>query len=364
MTKIQKVLIQIFSKHQDLMGKLDSLHFSSEIQSICKKLKPEELSSLFIETAFISSALKFLSEEYWIQNKNTVLCENAYKSFIVPLFNSELWPLYYLEELLSNSTLSAIKIIQEKSLTIEEEILSLVKKKTTSEQKSFVSTSLHLMTPLFNFENNLQYEKKSQGLHLGLSLYRAFDGLDEVFNLNYKADHDMKTDLQNTERLYEGAGVGVQSSYATLLTAISNLNLAQGCRFIDLGSGYGRVGLVIGLMRPDVDFIGYEFVEHRVDIANSSSEKLGLSEHVHFYTQDLSLKDFQIPEADIYYLYDPFSKETYDHVLSQLVEFGRKRPTTIATKGNASGWLMEIGKKENWPPPKEFDGGNLCLFKT
>jgi hypothetical protein len=364
MIKLQKALIQIFSQHQGQMVKLNYPLFVSEIQKNFGSLKPEEMASLFIETAFISSAFQFLAEEYWIQNKDSVLSDTEFKEFISPLFNSELWPLYYLEEILSASTLAEIKVFHEKSTIIEKEILIFITSKSALDQKSFISSALALMTPLFNFENNLQHEKKSQGLHLGLSLYRAFDGLDEVFNLNYLADHDMKTDLKNTERLYEGAGVGVQSSYSTLLTAIANLNLAQGCRFIDLGSGYGRVGLVLGLMRPDIDFIGYEFVDHRVSIANSSSEKLGLSDHVHFYTQDLSHKNFQIPEADIYYLYDPFSKETYEHVLSQLVEIGKKRPITIATKGNARGWLLEIGEKENWPAPKEFDSGNLCLFQT
>ncbi len=172
----------------------------------------------------------------------------------------------------------------------------------------------------------------------------------------------MKQDLQIKERLYEGAGVGVQSGYSTVLTALENLSLKPGDRFIDLGSGYGRVGLVVGLMHPEVNFVGYEYVPHRVKIAADSTERLSMEKHVHFLTQDLSLKEFQIPEAEIYYMYDPFSEDTYGHVLSQLIELAKHRKVMIVTKGNARGWLMDVVRQEGWGEPQEFDSGNLCLF--
>jgi tRNA1(Val) A37 N6-methylase TrmN6 len=100
----------------------------------------------------------------------------------------------------------------------------------------------------------------------------------------------------------------MELGYSTVLTALRYLYPTQGSRFIDLGSGYGRLGFVIGLLRPDMDFKGYEFVRHRVDNAMLTVENLDLQDHVQFYTQDLSSRDFQIPDAEIYYLYDPFSE--------------------------------------------------------
>jgi hypothetical protein len=73
---------------------------------------------------------------------------------------------------------------------------------------------------------------------------------------------------------------------------------------------------------------------------------------------------FQIPEADIFYMYDPFSKEAYAQVLTRLVEVSRRLPIAIVTKGNARAWVLEIAEREKWPAPLEFDSGNLCLFRS
>nr|HPI39860.1 SAM-dependent methyltransferase [Pseudobdellovibrionaceae bacterium] len=125
-----------------------------------------------------------------------------------------------------------------------------------------------------------------------------------------------------------------------------------------------RLGFVVGLMRPDVDFIGYEFVQHRVDGATAMVKNFSIEKHVHFYTQDLSSREFQIPDAEIYYMYDPFSHETYEYILSQLIKISHRRKIIIATKGNARQPLMEVSARLGWPPPQEYDHGNLCLFSS
>ena len=56
-----------------------------------------------------------------------------------------------------------------------------------------------------------------------------------------------------------------------------------------------------------------------------TSDEFGLTDRLNFHTQDLSCPDFQIPEADIDYLYDPFTEETYQYVLKQIVEWSQKR---------------------------------------
>lgn len=335
---------------------------SDTMESALAQLAPQDLAGVFVDTAFLRSSLLFLKEEHWLQKKKS--SKDNLQELIHKFLHHELSPALFLKDFFEEITEQGIKSASEKAQLIEEISLKTAVSLKPSEQKTFASTSLELMTRLFLFEAMLIQEKKNQGLNLGLSLYRSFDGLDAVFDLDYNADHEMKTDLAGTERLYEGAGVGVQSSYSTILAAIHNLKPIKGAKLIDLGSGYGRIGLVVGLMRSDIDFIGYEFVAHRVKIAQTSSQRLDLDKHVHFLTQDLSDKNFRIPEADIYYMYDPFSVETYSHVLSQLVEIGRRRKITIATKGNARDWLLDIVRREGWIQLQELDGGNLCLFSS
>ena len=152
-----------------------------------------------------------------------------------------------------------------------------------------------------NEENNQQGHIQSLG-HQGLCLYRTFDNLDDVFDLDYQLDLDMVVEHNTKERLYQRSGVGVQSGYSTILLALENSELLPNSSIVDLGSGYGRVGLVCSLLRPDIEFIGYEYVPHRVDIANKAAKHLGLEDNLSFKAQDLSLESFKIPEADVYYL--------------------------------------------------------------
>lgn len=342
MTQAQEVLKKIFVLEEPL--------WMSESASA--------LAEMYVDLAFLETALGFLQDEQWLRKEENSheICES--------LFRKELNSLSYLRNLLSLSSKKNISLTQQKALRLQESLLEEMRQRSRAEQKIFLTTSLHKMSHLFLFEEALQDEKKIEGKHLGFSLYRTFDGLDKIFELNYEADIGMKQDLAMQERLYEGAGVGVQSGYSTVLTALSHLSLKSGDRFIDLGSGYGRVGLVVGLMHPEVDFTGYEFVPHRVQISNQSSARLMMSGHVHFHAQDLSLKDFKIPEAEVYYLYDPFNAETYGHVLSQLVALSRAKEIVVITKGNARGWLEDIARNEGWKQPQEFDGSNLCVFHS
>ncbi|KYG66981.1 hypothetical protein AZI86_08135 [Bdellovibrio bacteriovorus] len=323
-----------------------------------KNASSTEMAHAFVDIAFLDTALTYLLDEQWL-HKDQELAE-----IVTSLFARELASLDHLRSQLDLSSKKSIRAAQAEALKTQEDLLLFIKIRADQEQKIFLREALQKMSGLFSFETLLQNERKVKNEHLGFSLYRTFDGLDKIFDLDYEADIGMKQDLAVKERLYEGAGVGVQSGYSTVLTALKNLNLKAGDRFIDLGSGYGRVGLVVGLMHPEVDFIGYEYVPHRVDISKHTTERLEMTNHVHFQTQDLSLKEFHIPEAEIYYMYDPFSEETYGHVLSQLIKFSKYRKITIITKGNARGWLLDVVRKEGWLSPQEFDSGNLCLFTS
>ncbi|MCR9204027.1 MAG: hypothetical protein NXH75_05595, partial [Halobacteriovoraceae bacterium] len=99
-------------------------------------------------------------------------------------------------------------------------------------------------------------------------------------------------------------------------------------------------------------------------IANRACKILNLDKSLIFLTQDLSLPDFRIPIANTYYLYDPFTYETYQSVLKQIVDISKTQKVKIITKGNARSWVSNLAKENNWPEPLILDEGNLCLFTT
>lgn len=360
----QRVLINLLSPPNSIFTKQDIPAFASLIKSSLAPFSAGDLAEFYVDTGFLSTALVFLEEQHWLTQKRNPSHEVAYKDFVESFMNLELSPRRYILDFLKTLLPIHSKSLKEQLRCIEGQVLDAIKVKAFSHQKEFSTRVLNLIGGLFELEIEWQNAKDLTGEHLGLSMYRTFDSMDEVFNLNYHRDEGMKTELNQSERLYEGAGVGVQSGYSTVLTALKNLNPGVGSRFIDLGSGYGRLGVVIGLLRPDIEFKGYEFVQHRVDTAMATVKSLDLQGHVQFYTQDLSSRKFQIPDAEIYYLYDPFSEPTYRYVLDQLILISHRQRISIATKGNAKGWLVSIAKSRGWPAHQEFHSGNLCLFSS
>jgi hypothetical protein len=77
-------------------------------------------------------------------------------------------------------------------------------------------------------------------------MYRAFDGVDELLAIDYSSEELLESAGRRSERLYENSGVRVQTSYMTIIKVLAHLQLSEGAHLVDLGSGYGRVGLTAG----------------------------------------------------------------------------------------------------------------------
>ncbi|HAA55336.1 MAG TPA: SAM-dependent methyltransferase [Myxococcales bacterium] len=329
-------------------------------------LHSTEMAHLYVHAAMLVTCMEFLSEQLWLQNKDDRESgvTTSYHDFLAPLLEKEISSAYPLKDFLLESGPTQLKAIKKGTSTIAADVLGEMMCRSRGEQKTFLIKALEEMSVHFLYEEELQ-EGRLQSLgHLGPCLYRCFDDLDKVFELTYQLDRDMEREHFPKERLYQGSGVFVQSGYSTILLALQHLDLKDGSKVVDLGSGYGRVGLVCALLYPEVDFVGYEYVPHRVDVSNRAAQFLKLDKELHFLTQDLSLASFKVPDADVYYLYDPFTKETYEYVLEQLVEVSKRQQVTIVTKGNARNWLLDIAEDNDWPAPTFFDEGNLSVFTS
>mgnify|MGYP000035322601 CR=1 FL=1 len=329
-------------------------------------LNSEQMAHFFVNSALLVSILSFVKEQAWLQDKEDKKqnSSTSYEELIDNLFSTEIELMNFVRKYIIKTGRNNIGKLSSKTKLLETMIISLVKDRTPKEKKKFVIQSLKEMSKHFIFEEKLQNGRLQHLGHRGPRLYRTFDKLDEIFEIDYGLDQSRNIKNDNNERLYEGAGVGVQSGYSTILLSLINSSPSHGSRIVDLGSGYGRVGLVCSLLRPDIEFVGFEYVPHRVEVSNIACHDLDLADNLSFKTQDLSLSTFKIPEADIYYLYDPFTKETYQYVLKQIVEVSKSRDVTIITKGNARSWLLDISKAHGWQSPIFIDEGNLCIFKS
>lgn len=95
----------------------------------------------------------------------------------------------------------------------------------------------------------------------------------------------------------------LQTPYHELKRICELLHPPPGSTLVDLGAGYGRLGLILSVLYPEVNFIGIEYVKERVLEGQRVLNKHNCSNAL-LIQQDLTHKDFILPSAEYYFLYD------------------------------------------------------------
>lgn len=124
----------------------------------------------------------------------------------------------------------------------------------------------------------------------------------------------------------------LQTPYSECLRILQLLKIRPYQQIIDLGAAYGRMGIVIGGLYIKNSFTGYEYVKARVNEGNRVLKELGFSRSI-LIQQDLADSSFELPEADIYFIYDYGQVEHINHTLSQIEATARKRPVKVVVRG-------------------------------
>ena len=132
----------------------------------------------------------------------------------------------------------------------------------------------------------------------------------------------------------------LQTPYSEILRILQLLKIKPYQHVVDLGAAYGRMGIVVGGLYLKNIFTGFEFVKNRVDEGNRIFQQLDLS-RCKLITQDLSAKDFELPEADIYFIYDYGQVEHIDHTLKQISAVANKRPVKVVARGTFTKRIIE-----------------------
>lgn len=100
--------------------------------------------------------------------------------------------------------------------------------------------------------------------------------------------------------------------------------------WIDVGSGYGRLGLMGGTNFPHTNFIGFEIVKERVAEASRIATAFELT-NSRFFQQDLSAPTFHLPVADVYFFFSPVNGETADKLVSELISNAKIKKHRVIT---------------------------------
>jgi hypothetical protein len=132
----------------------------------------------------------------------------------------------------------------------------------------------------------------------------------------------------------------LNTPYAELVQMCDMLRPPPGETVVDLGCSYGRMGIVLGKLYPEVHFIGYEYVKERVDEGNRVLVELDCSKAT-LYTQDLMDEDFVLPRATYYFLYD-FGKTSHiRNILNKLEDQTSSNRFKVIARGKGSRSIIE-----------------------
>ena len=137
----------------------------------------------------------------------------------------------------------------------------------------------------------------------------------------------------------------LQTPYSECLRILQLLKIRPYQQIIDLGAAYGRMGIVIGGLYLKNSFTGYEYLKARVDEGNRIFKELGFNRSL-LVQQDLSAPSFEMPEADIYFIYDYGQVAHINHTLKQIQGIAYKRPLKVVVRGKFTKRI--ISEKHPW----------------
>ena len=128
----------------------------------------------------------------------------------------------------------------------------------------------------------------------------------------------------------------LQCSYHDLYQIFIALKMKPQQKIVDLGAGYGRIGIFLHHFLPTAHFLGIELVKERVEEANRIYAQNGLKNKL-MIEGDLS-KLTELPSGDFYFIYDFGSEE---HLLKIITLFKNDPGKTLIVKGQILRRLLE-----------------------
>lgn len=127
----------------------------------------------------------------------------------------------------------------------------------------------------------------------------------------------------------------VQTPYSEIVEIIKARPPKATEHWVDVGAAYGRLGIVLGCLTEGVRYTGYELVLERLAAGRKVFEKLQLV-GAQLIQQDLASPSFQLPDADLFFIYDYGNLEAIEKSVLEIQTVARTHPVTVIARGRSS----------------------------
>lgn len=131
----------------------------------------------------------------------------------------------------------------------------------------------------------------------------------------------------------------LQTPYSEFYKIIESISPEENQKVVDLGAGYGRLGLICHAFDQSIIFEGHEYAKERVDEGNRIYDFFEI-ENSRLVQQDLSSDSFDMPNADIYFMYEYGDMGHVQESLRQLQEISKTQNFRLVCRGKGSNNLI------------------------
>lgn len=179
-------------------------------------------------------------------------------------------------------------------------------------------------------------------------------GVHSRGSLEYEQRRRELHDAYQQESPWFGGGSGIWTPYNYAREIFrDDLTLNETHRLEDWGAGWGRIILYAGITTV-ARCTGIEMVGERVERVRQAIDKLEL-ENARYIEK--KIQDHDPSEADVIFMYQPFSSKTFREMYEMLADHSSNHPTTIAYRGTGMDSRIASGQLSNFTLVKKSQRG-------
>lgn len=210
-----------------------------------------------------------------------------------------------------------------------------------------------IITQSNNFTNNSSQsiwdQSKAIDKYFGFHISKIEQKLLKKYRAYYKTS-DQSNRKQHFGESETWIGLHPQvllTPYAEIYEFLNLLKKYNPKKIVDFGAAYGRVGIVMNSIYQDATFTGYEIIQQRVDEANRIFEKLNFK-NCEMIKENILDENFNLPDADIYFIYDFSNPIDISRLLNKLSDIIFKKRFFIVAKGEGIKSLIQLKYPQFW----------------